>query len=472
MNRQPNIILLTDSYKLSHAKQYPPGTTKVYSYLESRGGQFDNTVFFGLQYYLNQYLSGKVLEQWMIDEADEFCKAHFGNDTIFNKAGWQSLLDKHGGILPVSIKAVPEGTVVPVKNVLATVENTDDEFPWLTNVLETLLLKVWYPITVATLSREAKKMIKVGLEKSADNCDGLPFKLHDFGYRGVSSEESAAIGTASHLVNFMGTDTVAGLLLAKNFYGELMGGFSIPASEHSTITSWGREHEVDAYRNMLKQYPTGLVACVSDSYNIYDACEKMWGGVLKDEVLARDGTLVIRPDSGEHTIVLPKLLNILWDRFGGVTNSKGYKVLDPHVRVIWGDGINIDTIPLILDSVMNAGFSTDNLAMGMGGCLLQAVNRDTQKFAFKCSMAVINGEEVEVFKDPVDDHGKVSKKGRLLLSPYHGVDANGYATYCTIPLKDCTGILTGTTDALVEVFRDGRILVNHKFSEIRERAAL
>jgi nicotinamide phosphoribosyltransferase len=459
--RLPNIILLTDSYKLTHAPQYPQGTTKVYSYLESRGGAFKSTVFFGLQYYLEKYLKGQILEQWMIDEAAEFCEAHFGNADIFNRAGWQHLLDKHGGTLPVSIRAVPEGTVVHVKNVLATVENTDDEFPWLTNVLETLLLKVWYPITVATLSREAKKMIDAGLEKSADNCDGLPFKLHDFGYRGVSSEESAELGAAAHLVNFMGTDTVAGLLMLRDVYDEPMAGFSIPASEHSTITSWGRDREVDAYRNMLKQYPRGLVACVSDSYNIYDACENLWGDVLKEEVLARDGTLVIRPDSGKHTVVLPKLLNILWDRFGGHVNSKGYKVLDPHVRVIWGDGINIDTIPLILDSVMNAGYSVDNLALGMGGALLQMVNRDTQKFAFKCSMAVIDGEEIDVYKDPIDDHGKISKKGRQAL-----LDVG--CGFVTVSGKDATT----TNDSLVEVFRDGQVLVRHKLSDVRARASL
>ena len=187
MSQDTNFILMTDSYKLSHFKQYPEGTTQIYSYMEARGGQFDETVFFGLQIYLKKYLQGKVVKQWMIEDAEDFCTKHFGSKESFNRCGWQRLLDKHKGYLPVSIKAVPEGTVVPVKNVLMTVVNTDDEFPWLTNVLETLLLKVWYPITVATLSREAKKLIKAALEKAADDYSGLPFKLHDFGYRGVSS---------------------------------------------------------------------------------------------------------------------------------------------------------------------------------------------------------------------------------------------------------------------------------------------
>ena len=409
-----NIILLTDSYKLSHAKQYEPGTTKVYSYLESRGGKFDNTVFFGLQYYLERYLKGNVLEQWMIDEADEFCKGHFGNDSTFNKSGWQRLLDKHKGVLPVSIKAVAEGTVVPVKNVLATVENTDDEFPWLTNVLETLLHKVWYPITVATQSREIKKLIFSALDKSGDVAS-LPFRCHDFSYRGVSSEETAALGCAAHMVNFMGTDTIAGLIMLKKYYDEPMAGFSIPASEHSTITSWGLDREVEACRNMLKQYPTGLVACVSDSRDIFDSCKNIWGGALRDDVLARDGTLVIRPDSGDPLVVLPQLLDILWEKFGGNTNEKGYKVLDSHVRIIWGDGMSYETIGSIYEAAMNAGYSADNLTTGSGGALAQIVNRDTQKFAFKCSSITINGKERDVFKDPITDHGKISKKGHLCL---------------------------------------------------------
>ena len=411
---RPNIILLTDSYKLSHSKQYPKNTTKVYSYLESRGGKWENTIFFGLQYYLKEYLQGDVLEQWMIDEAFEFAKAHFGNDTTFNREGWQRLLDKHGGVLPVRIKAVAEGTVIPVKNVLATVENTDDEFPWLTNVLETLLLKVWYPITVATQSREIKIKINESLEKSGDQT-GLLFKCHDFSYRGVSSEETAGIGAASHLVNFMGTDTIAGILLLRDYYDGKMTGFSIPASEHSTITSWGKDREVEACRNMLIQYPTGLVACVSDSWNIFYACNDIWGGILRDEVLSRDGTLVIRPDSGDPVIILPTLLDILWDKFGGIVNSKGYKVLDSHVRLIWGDGIDVDSIPIIISAVLSAGYSMDNLAFGAGAGLCQKVNRDTLKFAFKCSYVVVNGKNVDVFKDPITDPGKASKKGRLAL---------------------------------------------------------
>jgi len=252
-----NFLLRTDSYKFTHWKQYPPNTTAIYSYLESRGGMFPATVFFGLQYYLKAYVQGPVFTEQDIAQADEFCRQHFGRD-LFNRYGWTRLLQKHGGCLPVRIRAVPEGSVVSNLNVLATIENTDPDFPWLTNYLETLLLKVWYPTTVATLSREIKKIIKGFLVRTGDPAL-LPFKLHDFGYRGVSSEETAAIGGAAHLVNFMGTDTVAGIILLQDYYHtKSMPGFSIPASEHSTITAWGKEHELDAYRNMLTAYPEGL----------------------------------------------------------------------------------------------------------------------------------------------------------------------------------------------------------------------
>ena len=268
-----NLILLTDSYKFTHWKQYPNGTTKVYSYLESRGGKFDNTLFYGLQYFIKKYLSGKVVTDEKIRQAKKFVDSHLGPG-FFNENGWLHILEKHNGRLPIRIKAVPEGTSVKTGNVLVTVENTDPEAPWLTNYIETLLLEIWYPITVSTLSREVKKLLVTYLKKTTTHdSEGIKnivsFMLHDFGFRGVSSVESAGLGGSAHIVNFMGTDTVAGILLAQEFYNtENPLAFSIPASEHSTITSWTEPLEVKAFENMLDQYPTGLVACVSDSFDI------------------------------------------------------------------------------------------------------------------------------------------------------------------------------------------------------------
>jgi len=457
-----NFLLRTDSYKFTHWKQYPPGTTRIYSYLESRGGMFPNTVFFGLQYYLKYYLQGPRYTAADIDQADQFCRQHFGAD-LFNRDGWRRMLEKYGGTLPVRIKAVPEGTVVPTHNVLVTIENTDPEFPWLPNYLETLLLKVWYPTTVATLSREIKKIISGFLERTGDP-SLLPFKLHDFGYRGVSSEETAAIGGAAHLVNFKGTDNVAGITLLKDFYGVTdMPAFSIPASEHSTMTAWGKEHEADAYRNMLTAYPTGTVACVSDSYDIFNACEKIWGELLKPDVVSRKGTLVIRPDSGDPVPVLAKVLDILGEKFGYETNGKGYRVLPSYVRVIQGDGVNMFTIQNMLYQLAKFhGWSADNIAFGMGGALLQQLNRDTQKFAFKCSAAEVNGQWRPVFKDPITDPGKNSKKGRLaLVEPKPGE----FQT-----LEEVNVDAFASNDRLVTVFENGEVKKDYAFEEIRQRA--
>jgi nicotinamide phosphoribosyltransferase len=453
-----NIILSTDSYKVSHAKQYKSGTTEVYSYFESRGGVFDKTVFFGLNYLLQRYLVKPVTRE-DIEEAANFFKLHFGSEELFNRKGWEYILEKHQGKLPVSIKAVAEGTVVDTHNVLMTVVNTDPECFWLTNYLETLLSQVWYPTTVATLSRQQKQYIKVALEKSADTTDGLLFKLHDFGMRGSTSLESSAIGGAAHLVNFMGTDTMSALVLLRDYYRAPMAGFSIPASEHANITSWKRECEVDALENMLDIYPTGLVACISDSFNIYDACEKLWGEKLKEKILSRDGTLVVRFDSGDPNVVVPKCLNILAEKFGYTINSKGYKVLPPQLRTIQGDGIDLDTLPTLLNSIMDAGFSIENIAFGSGGGLLQKVNRDTCKFAFKCSSVMTNGEQIEVYKQPVDDPGKKSKKGKMKLIK----ESNKFQTVALTDPRE---------DQLIEVYRNGDILVVPTLDQIRKQAEL
>ncbi len=276
MRTTGNLLLRTDSYKFTHWKQYPPGTEQVYSYFESRGGKWSDVVFFGLQYYLKKYLEGPVVTRRAIDEAEELVGLHFADKSLFNRRGWEHILRVHDGRLPLRIRAVPEGTPVPGHNVLMTVENTDPACYWLPNYVETLLVQVWYGSTVATQSREMKKLVLKHLHRTGDPCL-IDFKVHDFGFRGVSSVESAGVGGAAHLVSFRGTDTFEGIIVARDYYGEPMAGFSIPAAEHSTITAWGQTHEVDAMRNMLEQYPRGMVAVVSDSYDVFAACEKIWG---------------------------------------------------------------------------------------------------------------------------------------------------------------------------------------------------
>ena len=332
---EQNIILMTDSYKVSHYRQYPPDTRHVYSYFESRGGAFTTTTFFGLQYFLKRYLEGRVVTREGIEYAAKRIVLHFGSDKHFNRAGWEHILSQHDGRLPIRIKAIPEGTEVPTGNVLMTVENTDPAAFWLTNYVETLLTHIWYPITVATQSRAMRRLVLQYLEQTGDP-SLVDYKVHDFGFRGVSSMETAGIGGMAHLLSFKGTDTFEALEYATEYYGEEMAGVSIPAAEHSTITSWGKDGETDAYRNMLQAYPDGLVAVVSDSYDLYAACRDIWGTTLRTQVLSRDGVLIIRPDSGYPPEVVIHVLEILGQAFGYTMNSKGYKVLNPHVRIIQG----------------------------------------------------------------------------------------------------------------------------------------
>ncbi|XP_060577415.1 LOW QUALITY PROTEIN: nicotinamide phosphoribosyltransferase-like [Ruditapes philippinarum] len=457
-----NILLVTDSYKVTHHMQYPPNTTNVYSYFESRGGKFEKTVFFGLQYIIKRWLCGKVVTEEKIQEAKELYHKHFMKDH-FNVDGWRYILETYDGHLPIRIKSVPEGMVVPYKNVLFTVENTDPKCHWLTNYFETLLVQVWYPMTVATNSRYQKEIIAKYLDETAETLEKLPFMLHDFGFRGSSSVESAGIGGCSHLVNFMGTDTIAGITTARRYYGCDIAGFSIPAAEHSTITTWGKDGEVEAFRNMLTRFPDGLVACVSDSYNIWDACEKVWGGKLKSLVEQRkNGSLVVRPDSGDPPTVVVQVLDILAKCFGKSLNKKGYYLLPPYIRVIQGDGISYETLGAILENMKINKWSAENLAFGSGGALLQRLDRDTQKCAFKCSYAVCNGKEVNVYKAPITDPGKKSKKGRLTLEKTK--DGN------FVTVEEGAGDVK--KDILETVFENGKLLKDFSFDEVRANAEI
>ncbi|XP_054163221.1 nicotinamide phosphoribosyltransferase-like [Oppia nitens] len=474
-----NIILITDSYKITHWKQYPPKTTKLYSYFESRGGKFDNTVFFGLQYILKRYLCGQVVTGEKITEAKHFCRKHFQKESLFNEKGWQHIVDRHNGYLPLRIRAVPEGSVIPTHNVLFTVENTDPDVPWITNWFETLLLQCWYPMTVATLSREQKVIISQYMYETADSLDKVVFQLHDFGYRGVSSVEQAAIGGAAHLVNFKGTDTLAGIQMIDKYYSEEMAGFSVPATEHSTMTTWAAfanpdallDGELKACEHMLKEFPDGIISVVSDSYDIYECCEKIWGDKLKDMVIERGNTsgnvLVIRPDSGNPVEVLPKILDILYKAFKNDChiNSKQFKVLPNYLRIIQGDAINIDSLKTILDKIKECRFSIENLVFGSGGSLLMRVHRDTNRCAFKCSYAEIDGRPINVYKDPKTDPNKTSKKGILSLE-FNEKNQK----FITHEEQQDPNKKIAINDLLETVFQNGKLIKEYTFQEIRERA--
>lgn len=464
-----NIIMMSDSYKASHYLQYPSDVTNINSYIESRGIAKDSPipekvkpeiVHFGLQAFVKEYLINPI-KLGDIVEAEEIFTLH---GEPFNYTGWMKILDKHGGYLPLEIESLPEGLPVPIGTTQIQIRNTDPEFAWLTSYIETSLLRaIWYPSTVATVSREVKKVILDYLNKTSDDPNGqIMFKLHDFGARGVSSNESAMLGGMAHLINFLGTDTTMALVGAKKYYNEPMAGFSIPAAEHSTMTTWGEENETNAYSNMLDKFakPGKLVAVVSDSYNIYKAASEIWGTELKDTVINSGATVVIRPDSGNPVVCVLSLLNILGERFGFTYNSKGYKVLHPSVRLIQGDGINYDTIAEILKEMWAQNWSADNVAFGMGGALLQKVNRDTFKYAMKANAKFDGTKWTDVYKNPITDSGKVSKAGIL------SVVKNG--TYQNIRRVN----LLSDKDLLQPVYRNGQLLKEYSFKDVRDNAKL
>lgn len=453
-----NICTMSDSYKMGHGDMYPAGTQKVYSYFESRSGaKFNETVFFGLQYILKKYLEGEVVTQEKIDKAEALVNAHIGPG-VFNREGWEYILKEHNGKLPVEIKAVAEGTPVPVNNVLMTVVNTDDKCWWLTNYLETLLTHVWYSSTVATLSRETKKVLRNIALLTADSTDHIQFQLHDFGYRGVSSVESAGMGGAGHIINFLGTDTIAAMELAMDYYNETeVPAYSVKATEHSIMTSGGADKEVEIIKHLLDSNPTGILSLVIDSYD-YKKFIEICGTTFKEQILNRDGKVVFRPDSGNPVDVSLEVVKLLDKYFGSTVNSKGFKVLNEKVGMLWGDGIDIDGISDIVSVFALSQYSSENIVFGMGGGLLQKVNRDTQRFAFKCSAQMQNGMWRDIWKDPIDS-SKKSKRGRLMLMK----NSKGYTT---VPIG------TPCDNLLQTVFKDGVITKEYTFKEVRENAKL
>jgi len=460
-----SIMERTDSYKLSHHELFPYGAEFIHSYCESRGGQFPTVIAHGTSYIAQEYMCGEQVTKRGIERAAELTGRTFPGPNKFNYGMWEHIRTVHKGRLPLRIRAVPEGMEVPVSNVLWTVENTGGPITVpLAQHVESLLLKSWYPTTVATLSHEIKKVLLEFLVKTGTPAN-VNYMFQDFGYRGVSSEESAQIGGAANLLNFHGTDTLIGVRHLEQYYGarpEDLSNLSIPASEHSTITSWGREHEGDAIENLIDKNPGTPVASVSDSFDIFNACEQIYGERLRDKILRRVFPVIVRPDSGDPKTVLLKCLEILGYKFGIEINAKGFKVLCPKIRLIQGDGVNYWSIIDILTHVTGAGWSADNLAFGMGGALLQQVNRDTQKFAVKTSSMTVNGVPRDVRKDPITDKGKQSKGGVLALI----TDSDGL--FRTIRREE---LHYPWVDLLETIYEDGEMRKLPSFLKMRSRAA-
>jgi nicotinamide phosphoribosyltransferase len=472
----------TDSYKFSHPAQYREGATKMASYIESRGGKFDKTVFFGLQMLLKEYFLERLTHK-QVDNLIAFQRAHlFGVEIEELEIALRAVVDDYDGRLPIRIRAVEEGTVVPTHNVLVTVESTveDPRVVALVSYIETRLMRLWAPTTVATISYHIKEIIYDGLLRTADDADAeIGFKLHDFGARGVSSMESAAFNGAAHLVNFLGSDTVVGVMAANIAYNDEMSAFSIPATEHSTTTSHGRDGEEKIIERMFDKFakPGALFATVADSYDILNFVDNI-APRFKKRLQESGATWVIRPDSGDPVETPVELVKRLAKTFGFTYNGKGYKVLE-NVRVIQGDGIDIDDVRKIVDRLIEEGFSISNIAFGMGGGLLQKNNRDTLKFAMKACAVQADGVWYDVYKEPTiydpktwrsakDASFKKSKAGRLelLRSKVNG-------QFITVRADDAEGYLTkGYEMALETVYENGELVRDMTFVQVRENAKL
>lgn len=465
-----NVIGATDCYKFSHPFMVPANISEMTSYIEARKGE--SVVFFGLQAYIREYLSTPVTMA-MIDKEERKAKSAL---LPFHREMWEHVVNEHGGYLPVEISAIPEGTLVPYGVPVVQVTSLDEKYPALAAALETAILRgVWYPSEVATTSYNIK-LVCINFLKDTSDVDidtQIACMLNDFGARGCSSGESAALGGLGHLVNFLGSDTFEAIDAAIDYYdhdldrdGPVL--ISVPATEHSVTTVHGEDGEskfagqvIDTFTEM--GFP--IISIVADSFDLDRFVSDYIGGELKDKVLARDGWIVVRPDSGVPHEIVPHVLKLLDEKFGSTVNSKGYKVLNPKVRVIQGDGIEYQSIIKILTAVALAGFSVENVVFGMGGKLLQAPMRDDHSWAMKTNEAIVDGNHVDVQKRPKTDMSKASKAGK------QSVVFNG-EKLVSIRQSDLRNASHGTRDYLEPVWSKGKWLRVHTFADVRKNAAI
>jgi len=476
----------SDSYKYSHPDQYPKEMISMYDYAEARSKN-DYTVFFGLQYILKNALSKKVTRD-MVQEARTYAEYH---GIPFEYNGWMYIAEELDGRLPIRIKAVPEGILIPTGNVLFTVESTDIIVPWVASWVETILMRVWYTSNVATMSHKIKQTLLRYAEETQDN-PFVEYQLVNFGSRGSSSSETAMIGGMSHLTQFAGTDNFSSIIGISEYYNKDTSlstiGHSIPASEHSAVTSWGKEHEFDMVESFIKNNKGNpIMACVADSYDYFNFVDVVTGTErfrsLIDSV--EYPIFVIRPDSGNPSEIILKTLDIMEKNDVGFSvNKKGFKVFDKY-RLIWGDGINIDAIKIMLDILKDRKYSSENIAFGMGGALMQgndetSNNRDTQGWAIKCSSITldhgspIDNEdgrtstwepclvERDVFKDPITAKNKSSKRGKV--TTYYNKETDTYF------VDKINKEFESAVDVLETVFENGKIIKEYGLKEIRKNS--
>ena len=477
----------TDGYKPSHWLFQQPGVTECYDYLCSRGGMFNELMMFGAQAHIMKYLLGSVVTPEQVRHANKFYKSYFGRDGVFNYEAWMDIATRLNGVLPLDIWALPEGlSDVPVQTPMLAYKNNDPKHAHLSGYLEPLMFKIWNTITVASLSQHIKRMIYQFLQETGTP-ETIIWKLHDFGYRGVSSEESAEAAGGAHLVNFWGTDTIPAIDFVNEFYSDgdfdedglpnFMPGFSVCATEHADMTQLGREGQGEIVKQIFRECPTGIIAMVGDSYNIFEFSE-MIGTEFHPIVCEREGIVVIRPDSGEPIPTMMKVNWILGEKFGWTAfpeghRAAGYRTFGKEsdgslgkIKTLQGDKNDYDAIYAMCRAYKGAMWSLDNLAaFGMGGALLQASTRDTQKMKIALSSQTINDEWRDIYKDPITDPGKGSKYGRFAVV-YETI--GGQRKMVTKRLVK--GQPEPEGNLLQKVYSNGQLLVHSKFQAVRGRA--
>ena len=472
----PSIIITGDSYKDTHWLQDPAKTEYKRGYICARESKYPETMMFGMQYIMNQLC--KPLTREDVEYAHELHKSHFGTDYFYYE-GWMGIVDKFDGRLPLRIKSVLEGESVPVGNILAWIENTVPGYGWLTQFIETKHLKVWAPISVASLARRIRIILKRYLVcytdlSPADLEAKLNFMFLNFGDRGAYCDEAAMIAGMSHLAaGHMGTDSKTGIKGCRDYYFENMAGYSAFATEHSTMTVRGKAGEVETCREMLQKTKGQICSLVGDSWDIYNFAENVLGGALKTEIEQHGAPVMCRPDSGSVTEVPQDITEILLHKFGHARNSFGLGVLPPYIRVLQGDGIREESVSPILDAAIRRSQSPENYTLGCGGMLVQAaVNRDTYNFADKACSATINGVDIKMSKSPVTQSMKKSREGFLDLRKIG-------TQYKTINLEPDYGKIDGNIDkwlavpsSLHTVFENGHLKNVQALNEIRTRAKI
>lgn len=491
--------LLCDFYKVSHREQYPDKTETVYSTWTPRSNKHhpstDKVVVFGMQGFTKKYLINYFNDNFFSRPLDEVINEY--SRMIKFALGVQNPSTKHIedlhnlGYLPIKLRALPEGSVVPLRVPMMTIENTDPKFFWLTNFLETLLSnELWMASTSATIAKEYKGILNRYAEETG-NVDFVQFQGHDFSMRGMGCVESASVSGAGHLLSFVGTDTIPAICYHEEYYNadiekELVG-TSIPATEHSVMCAGGDgDNEFNTYKRLITEvYPSGFVSIVSDTWDLWSCLEHIIKP-LKNEIMARDGKVIIRPDSGNPVDIIcgtsfnynpshgeialeeyakpswKGLIEILWDIFGGTVNDKGYKELDPHIGAIYGDSITLDRCEQICKRLKDKGFASTNMVYGIGSYTYQHNTRDSFGFALKSTMCVIDGVEKQIYKNPTTDDGtKKSNTGVVAIQKVNG-------EYMCIDGLNKDHQLN---DLMRDVFVDGNLMIDESLKDIRERLA-